>query len=232
MLSVPGYRPDSCGNTLQGLNSSRWVLPSWPPGRGRPAAAGDRRGSVRNKTHVLAEQFGTTEHDGFRGPYLSGNTPEAAFHGQADRPCSRTCCTARPLISERTREAPLPWAPDDRSPQRTRRTAAAVFFREERRGAEAGTGADAPSICSTSVNALISAWRRSIAFWRSAIACAMALMATEITGRAAQMSKLFGVDAGRRRKSSGTVHAVAKVVGPPPRPRRAAPTRAGASRPL
>ena len=40
--------------------------------------------------------------------------------------------------------------------------------------------------------------------------------------------KLFGVDAGRRRKSSGTVHAVAKVVGPPPRPRRAAPTRAGA----
>ena len=43
-------------------------------------------------------------------------------------------------------------------------SAAAVFFREERRGAEAGTGADAPSICSTSVNALISAWRRSIAF--------------------------------------------------------------------
>ena len=33
-------------------------------------------------------------------------------------------------------------------------SAAAVFFREERRGAEAGTGADAPSICSTSVNAL------------------------------------------------------------------------------
>ena len=50
----------------------------------------------------------------------------------------------------------------------------------------------APSICSTSVKALISAWRRSIAFWRSAIACAMALMATEITGRAAQMSNSLG----------------------------------------
>ena len=29
-----GYRPDSCGNTLQGLNSSPRVLPSRPPGAG------------------------------------------------------------------------------------------------------------------------------------------------------------------------------------------------------
>ena len=47
--SAEGYRPDPCGNTLQGLSSSPQVLPSRPPGAGRPAAAGDRRGSVRNK---------------------------------------------------------------------------------------------------------------------------------------------------------------------------------------
>ena len=43
--------------------------------------------------------------------------------------------------------------------------------------------------------------------------------------------KLFGMDAGRRRRSSDTVHGVAKVVGPPgppPGTRRAAPTRAAA----
>ena len=45
----PGYRPDSCGNTLQGLSSSPRVLPEPASGRGRPAAAGDPRGSVRNK---------------------------------------------------------------------------------------------------------------------------------------------------------------------------------------
>jgi len=55
-------------------------------------------------------------------------------------------------------------------------SATAAFFREERRGEERAGGADAPSICSTSVNALISAWRRSISLWRSAIACAMSLM--------------------------------------------------------
>ncbi len=55
-------------------------------------------------------------------------------------------------------------------------SATAAFFRGERRGEERAVGADAPSICSTSVNALISAWRRPISLWRSAIACAMSLM--------------------------------------------------------
>ena len=44
-----GYRPHSCRNTLQGLSSSPRVLPEPASGRGRPAAAGDRRDSVRNK---------------------------------------------------------------------------------------------------------------------------------------------------------------------------------------
>ena len=104
------------------ISASPRVAPEPASRRGETGGVGKPARFCQEKTHVLAEQFGTTEHDGFRGPYLSGNTPEAAFHGQAGRPCSRTCCTARPLISERTREAPLPWAPDDRSPQRTRRT--------------------------------------------------------------------------------------------------------------
>ena len=42
-------------------------------------------------------------------------------------------------------------------------TATAPFVgEEERRDVERAFGADAPRICSTSVNALISAWRRSI----------------------------------------------------------------------
>ena len=40
--------------------------------------------------------------------------------------------------------------------------AAAFVGEEERRDLERSVGADAPRICSTSVNALISAWRRSI----------------------------------------------------------------------
>ena len=52
---------------------------------------------------------------------------------------------------------------------------AAVPDLEERR-ARAGGAAKAPRSCSTSVSALISAWRRSISASRSAIACAMTLM--------------------------------------------------------
>ena len=40
--------------------------------------------------------------------------------------------------------------------------AAAFLGEEERRDVGRDGGADAPRICSTSVNALISAWRRSI----------------------------------------------------------------------
>ena len=49
-------------------------------------------------------------------------------------------------------------------------------------------GADAPSISSTSVNALISAWRRSISLCRSAMACAMTLMKLESSGPVREMS--------------------------------------------
>ena len=49
-------------------------------------------------------------------------------------------------------------------------------------------GADAPRICSTSVNALISAWWRSISLWRSAMACAMSLMRLESSGPVREMS--------------------------------------------
>ena len=115
-----GYRPDPCGNTLQGLNSSPWVLPSRPPGRGRPAAAGDRRGSVRKK----------------RTFWVNSLAPPRNMTGSVVRICqeiprSRIPWTGRStvqqdvrsatLISERTREAPLPWAPST-ALQRTRRT--------------------------------------------------------------------------------------------------------------
>ena len=69
--------------------------------------------------------------------------------------------------------------------------AAAAFVgggEEERRDAERAFGADAPRICSTSVKALISAWRRSISLWRSAIACAISLMPVESSGPAMGMS--------------------------------------------
>ena len=68
--------------------------------------------------------------------------------------------------------------------------AAAAFAggEEERRDVERGFGADAPRICSTSVNALISAWRRSISLWRLAIACAISLMALESSDPAMGMS--------------------------------------------
>ena len=71
-------------------------------------------------------------------------------------------------------------------------SATAAFLREERRGEGRAVGADAPSICSTSVNALISAWRRSISLWRSAIACAMSLMGHGDYWPARRMSTLLG----------------------------------------
>ena len=61
--------------------------------------------------------------------------------------------------------------------------AAGFLVEEDRReGGRGDGGADAPRICSTSVNALISAWRRSISLWRSAMACAMSLMRLESSG--------------------------------------------------
>ena len=62
--------------------------------------------------------------------------------------------------------------------------AAGFLVEEDRREVERDGGvADAPSISSTSVNALISVWRRSISLWRSAMACAMTLMRLESSGR-------------------------------------------------
>ncbi len=54
--------------------------------------------------------------------------------------------------------------------------AAAAGRREEERRAAGFAGAEVPSILSTSFNALISACRRSISLWRSAIAFAITLM--------------------------------------------------------
>ena len=59
-------------------------------GGGRPARF------CQEQMHVLAEQFGSTEHDGFRVPYLSDKTLEAAFNGQAvdrgeARPSTSSC---------------------------------------------------------------------------------------------------------------------------------------------
>ena len=71
--------------------------------------------------------------------------------------------------------------------------AAAFVGEEERRDVERAVGADAPRICSTSVNALISAWRRSISLWRLAIACAISLMALESSDPAMGMSQHAGV---------------------------------------
>ena len=73
--------------------------------------------------------------------------------------------------------------------------AAAFVGEEERRDVERAVGVDAPRICSTSVNALISAWRRSISLWRLAIACAISFMALESSDPAMGMSTRRG---GRR----------------------------------
>ena len=71
--------------------------------------------------------------------------------------------------------------------------AAAAFLGEERRDAERAAGAEASRSCSTSVSALISAWRRSISPCRSAIACAMTLMVLENNGPATGMRRSTGV---------------------------------------
>ena len=42
-------------------------------------------GFCQEQTPVIAEQFCSMEHDAFHIPYLSDNTPEAVFHGQAVR---------------------------------------------------------------------------------------------------------------------------------------------------
>ena len=86
--------------------------------RGRPAAAGDRRGSVRNKRTFWPNSSAAWNIDAFRVPHLSANTPEAAFHGQAGRPCGRACGTrAHP------RGPPWPGRRRPRAePQRARRT--------------------------------------------------------------------------------------------------------------
>ena len=87
-----GYRPDPCGNTLQGLNSSPWGARE-PASGARETGGGGRPARLcQEETHVLAEQIRTTEHDGFRGAYLSGNTPKP--HSM-DRPVDRAAGRAQ-----------------------------------------------------------------------------------------------------------------------------------------
>ena len=67
--------------------------------------------------------------------------------------------------------------------------AAGFLLEEDRREVERDDGvADAPRISPTSINALISAWRRSISLWRSAMACAMTFMKLEGSGPVREMS--------------------------------------------
>ena len=92
VLSGPpfeGYRPDPCGNTLQGLNSSPWVLPSRPPGRGRPAAAGDGRGSVRKKRTFWLNSLAARNMTGSVFRICQKIRQKPPFHGHRPRPGNR-----------------------------------------------------------------------------------------------------------------------------------------------
>ena len=114
--------------------------------------------------------------------------------------------------------------------------AAAFVGEEERHDVERAAGADAPRICSTSVSALISAWRRSISLCRSAIACAMALsMTMESSGPAMGMSntrllRYAGHCCRSRRRGSGRLRATCLGrAGQAGRPERPAPVPAAAA---
>ena len=105
-----GYRPDSCRNTLQGLSSSPSGAPEPASGRGRPAAAGDRRGSVRNKRSFWLNSLAARNMTGSVFPYLSEIPPKP--HSM-DRPVD--CAAGRSQrdldLRAHPREAPLPWVP-------------------------------------------------------------------------------------------------------------------------
>ena len=78
-------------------------------GGGRPARL------CQEETHVLAEQFGSTEHDAFRGPYLSENTPEAPFPWTGRSTVEQDVRSAT-LISERTGREPWSLSSSDSRP--------------------------------------------------------------------------------------------------------------------
>ena len=79
-------------------------FPSRPQGGGRPAAAGDRRDSVRNKDSFWPNSSAAWNMNAVRVPHLSDKMPDAAFHGQAvDRTAGRAA--ARPSSSWRPRRA-------------------------------------------------------------------------------------------------------------------------------
>ena len=85
---------------------------------------------------------------------------------------------------------------------------AAAAFRGDRGRRDLGRvgAAEVPRSCSTSLNALISALRRSISLCRSAIACAMTLMAMESSG------PVMGMSITRRERAEG---AAAELTAPP-----------------
>ena len=113
-------------------------------GRGETGCCGRPARFCQEQTHVLAEQFGSTEHDGFRVPYLSGNTPKPH---SIDRPADRAAgtCAAATLISERTANPPCPWAVESPghggSTLDSRSTPAVRATRSPLAGAWAGPGA-------------------------------------------------------------------------------------------
>ena len=141
-LSDRGHRPDPCGNTLQGLNSSPWVLPSRPPGRGRPAAAGDGRGSVRKKRTFWLNSLAARNMTGFvfricqeiPRSRIPLDRPVDRAAGRAQRatldppsaparpPCPRQRTTAAAARAWRTGREPWLWSStlDSRSPPAVR----------------------------------------------------------------------------------------------------------------
>ena len=131
------------------------------------------------------------------GPRCAGGATSWPPPSSSVRPSRRSCAPIPP-------SSPRPTSPGASSPAwpRTWLSAAAAAFvggEEERRDVERAVGADAPRICSTSVNALISAWRRSISLWRLAMG-----MSTRGGGRRGSPGR------GRRRVRPGPAWASAR----------------------
>ena len=112
--SRKGYRQHSCGNTLQGLSASPRVAPEPAAGRGRPAASGNRRGSVRNKRTFWLNSLAPRNMTG-SVVRICQEIPRSRIPWTGRSTVQQDVRSAT-LISERTREAP--WATVDRSSAR------------------------------------------------------------------------------------------------------------------
>ena len=173
----PRVGPPVAGEDLRGLSDKRACRRPAPPVRRRAPAVGEmvdraRVGRVTGNSATVAGFRVFSMKSVSRSPNQAIDT---AFFSAANISRRFLAGLASDLLS----------------------AAAAAFVggEEERREVERAFGADVPRICSTSVNALISAWRRSISLWRLAIACAISFMALESSDPAMGMSTRGG---GRR----------------------------------